>query len=500
MHDNACMVLPTRLGRLRQVTRLGAGGFASVWLYHDDELDSSVAVKALADNWCQHADVRARFLDEARIMRRADSDHVVRVYDVGETDDGTPYFVMSYADRGTLADRLAEAPLPPREVAELMRQAGQGLQVLHRIGVIHRDVKPQNLLLRTGDDGRPRLLVADLGVAKAVAFASGLTQVVGTPAYMAPEQADPAAGLDVRADVHALGAVAYHLLTGTPLRDANLESVTRAELPAPPTAVVGTLPSAVDDVVGRAVMPDRDGRWPDVASFTDALSRATEPVTAQDTVAASPPWDRTRIEAPPQHGRRPSLKRSVLVPALVGAIVALLLVVGGVGGYLLLRDGSAAASSDVSLDLPVGWSEQSREGTTVVYAADGSGDYTDGTTLTVRSTSFDQEPYDYLTVIQERDSRSPEDGGELANYMYDFFTQIDVEDLGSWQSGARFSYTYFSAEPQGREIWALGRWDRTDAVVTLQGDPEIVEGDERGEDYDRGNVGLLHAVAEQLRP
>ena len=96
---------PSRLGRLRQVERLGVGGFASVWLYHDDELESDVAVKALADNWAQRLDIRDRFLQEARILRRADSDHVVRVYDVGEVD-GTPYFVMTYADLGTVADLL----------------------------------------------------------------------------------------------------------------------------------------------------------------------------------------------------------------------------------------------------------------------------------------------------------------------------------------------------------------------------------------------------------
>src|SRR4029077_19543335 len=87
---------------------------ASVWRYHDDELDSDVAVKALADNWSQGVDTGERFLEEARILRRADDNHVVRVYDIGETDSGTPYFVMSYADRGTVADLVADGrPLPP---------------------------------------------------------------------------------------------------------------------------------------------------------------------------------------------------------------------------------------------------------------------------------------------------------------------------------------------------------------------------------------------------
>ena len=128
--------------------RIGAGGFATVWLYHDDELASDVAVKALADNWAQRLDIRDRFLEEARILRRADSDHVVRVYDIGEVD-GTPYFVMSYADRGSLAALLEGGqPLPIEQAVDLVEQAAAGLAVLHRQGVIHRDIKPQNLLLR----------------------------------------------------------------------------------------------------------------------------------------------------------------------------------------------------------------------------------------------------------------------------------------------------------------------------------------------------------------
>ena len=206
------MSLPARLGRLRQVERLGVGGFASVWLYHDDELESDVAVKALADNWAQRLDIRDRFLQEARILRRADSDHVVRVYDVGEVD-GTPYFVMTYADQGTVADLLQrEHRLPLARTIDLVTQAGAGLVVLHHHGSIHRDLKPANLLLRSeGDD--VRVMVADLGVAKAILHASGLTHVVGTPAYMAPEQA-VGLGVDERADVYALAAVTYQMLTG----------------------------------------------------------------------------------------------------------------------------------------------------------------------------------------------------------------------------------------------------------------------------------------------
>ena len=285
------MSLPERLGRLRRVDRIGAGGFATVWLYHDDELDSPVAVKALADNWAQREDVCERFLEEARILRRADSDHVVRVYDIGAVD-GTPYFVMSYADRGSLADLLEPGvPLPPERVVDLLAQAGTGLDVLHRHGVIHRDVKPQNLLLRSDPDGGERVLVADLGVAKAMLHASGLTQVVGTPAYMAPEQA-AGVGLDLRADVHALGAVGYHLLTGRLVRTGGFAALAQPVLPPPPSTVGGS-PASLDPVLLRALAPDPEARWPDVPSFVAALRSAVQaPVVAGSRTAERPSADR----------------------------------------------------------------------------------------------------------------------------------------------------------------------------------------------------------------
>ena len=262
------VTLPSRLGRLRQVERVGVGGFASVWRYRDDELESDVAVKALADNWAQRLDIRDRFLQEARILRRADSDHVVRVYDLGEAE-GTPYIVMSYADQGTVADLLhRETSVSLDRTLDLVSQAGVGLSVLHAQGVIHRDIKPANLLLRSDGTGQ-RLMVADLGVAKAMEHASGLTHVVGTPAYMAPEQAI-GGGIDARADVYALAAVTYHLLTGRVAYEGTLSGL--ASLAPPPApSTIADVPAEVDDIVLRGLEPDREDRWPDVRSFVNAL-------------------------------------------------------------------------------------------------------------------------------------------------------------------------------------------------------------------------------------
>jgi serine/threonine protein kinase len=271
------------------VERLGVGGFASVWLYRDDELQSDVAVKALADNWAQRLDIRERFLQEARILRRADSDFVVRVYDVGETD-GTPYFVMSYADRGTVANLLErEHSISLDRTVALVTQAGAGLSVLHAQGSIHRDIKPANLLLRT-DGAGARVMVADLGVAKAMLHASGLTHVVGTPAYMAPEQAT-GGGVDARADVYALAAVTYHLLTGEVAHDGTIAELVHLEPPTPPSSTVD-VPSGVDDVVLQGLARDRDDRWPDVHSFVRAL-QATSPGRTQTILVPSGDFGRT---------------------------------------------------------------------------------------------------------------------------------------------------------------------------------------------------------------
>jgi serine/threonine protein kinase len=257
-----------------------------VWLYRDDELQSDVAVKALADNWAQRLDIRDRFLQEARILRRADSDHVVRVYDVGEVE-GTPYFVMSYADLGTVANLLdRERSVSLDRTLDLVSQAGAGLAVLHEQGSIHRDLKPANLLLRTDGPGQ-RLMVADLGVAKAMLHASGLTHVVGTPAYMAPEQAT-GGGVDERADVYALAAVTYQLLTGRHAHEGSIADLAHLEPPPAPSRLAD-LPESVDDVVLRALARDRDERWPTVRSFVNALQ------------AVSPGSGHTLLVSPPEH-------------------------------------------------------------------------------------------------------------------------------------------------------------------------------------------------------
>ena len=284
---------PARIGRYRVDRRIGSGSFATVWLAHDQLLEAPVAVKVLADHWAQHLDIRERFLEEARILRRADSDRVVRVHDLGDLEDGRPYFVMTYADRGTLADRLAAGPLPIAPAVQYGADVARGLAVLHAVGVIHRDVNPANVLLCTGRDGiGERVLVADLGLAKAAAHGSGFTLTVGTPGYVAPEQL-AGAGLDRRADVYSVGMVLHHMLTGV----APAGGGTR---PLPPTELRPEVPAAVDAVVRRATAVRPEDRFPSAGALADALDAASVGLGASRHPAVT---TATRSPAHPTRGR-----------------------------------------------------------------------------------------------------------------------------------------------------------------------------------------------------
>lgn len=264
MHDSH-MSVPEEIGRYRVLRRLGTGAFAVVWLAHDERLHADVAVKVMADNWSYRLDIRERFVAEARLLRRANSGGVVQVFDIGDLPDGRPYFVMEYADHGTLDDLLTAGELGVDEALRLTAEAARGAAALHDADIVHRDIKPSNILLKGRPGGHERVLIADLGLAKNLAQASGLTVIAGSSGYMAPEQAEPYDGIDARADVYSLGAVLHHLLTGT--------------VPGPPGKVLPAdelrpgLPAPVVAAVQRAMEPDRENRWESARAFTDELER-----------------------------------------------------------------------------------------------------------------------------------------------------------------------------------------------------------------------------------
>jgi serine/threonine protein kinase len=226
--------------------------------------------------------------------------------------------VMSYADRGTVANLLDREPrLSLDRTLDLVSQAGAGLTVLHAQGSIHRDLKPANLLLRTDGSGQ-RLMVADLGVAKAMLHASGLTHVVGTPAYMAPEQAT-GGGVDERADVYALAAVTYQMLTARYAHDGSISDLAQLQPPVAPSRLAD-LPAGVDDVVLRGLARDREERWPTVRSYVNAL-QGVSPGSGH-TLLVSPPEPRAWSDRTPEPRAAPSGSKVLLALLCLLAFVA----------------------------------------------------------------------------------------------------------------------------------------------------------------------------------
>jgi serine/threonine protein kinase len=219
------MDAPKRIGRYHVIEHLGSGGCAEVWLATDPELDDVVVVKMLIAGHASHPDLRRRFIKEAQHLRHVRSERVVTVHDIGEHDDGRPYFVMAYANGGTLDQRLTDEPLDLTAAISLMIEIARGITDLHQHDVIHRDVKPSNILfLSVG--GTERVWIGDLGLARHAAQSGPLTIVGGTPPYMAPEQA-AGMGLTTATDVYSLAVLAYRLITGQFPTDAR----TVAEVP-----------------------------------------------------------------------------------------------------------------------------------------------------------------------------------------------------------------------------------------------------------------------------
>lgn len=260
-------------GRYLLERRLGRGGMAEVVLARDTTLDRPVAVKLLADGPSGDPELRERFLREGRFAAQLSHPNVVRVYDTGE-EDGRPYIVMELVDGASLAEELQRrGPLPAAEVVELGLQACAGLAHAHERGLVHRDVKPQNLLL--GRNGT--LKVADFGIARAGSGSATLTQagtLLGTAAYMAPEvvRGEPAT---TAADVYSLGAVLYELVTGSPpRRAATIAELADDEAVLLPGQRADGVPRELEETIMRCLDPD-PARRP--ASARDLARELGEP-------------------------------------------------------------------------------------------------------------------------------------------------------------------------------------------------------------------------------
>jgi serine/threonine-protein kinase len=282
-------------GRYRLENVIGRGGMALVYRACDTELGSPVAVKILADNLAADPELRRRFLREAQLAGRLSHPNVVRVLGQGE-EAGRPYIVLEHVDGRSVGEELARVGrFPPERACELGAQAAAGLAAAHEQGLVHRDVKPQNLLL-TADDG---LKVTDFGIARA-SDGTQLTQIgtiLGTTAYLAPEQA---AGQEAAApaDVYGLGVVLYELLTGRPPYEAS--SVAELVLargsrdPVPPGELAPGIPVDVESLVLRCLRPEPELRPTardvelTLRGERDAPTRVVPPASERETSILRP--------------------------------------------------------------------------------------------------------------------------------------------------------------------------------------------------------------------
>jgi len=301
--------------RYRIERELGVGGMAVVYLARDPRHGRPVALKVLRPELATTLGAE-RFLREISIAARLVHPNIVPLHDSGEAG-GRLYFVMPYVEGATLRQRLdREGPLPLEDAASIVSQIAAALDYAHAHGVVHRDVKPDNVLLVDGG----RVLVADFGLARALtsAVSSPLTRsgtVVGTPAYMSPEQCSPGEAVDARSDVYALACMAFEMLAGmTPFRGANAQAMMAHQISGEPPSVCSErprCPAALDEVLRRALAKSPADRFQKAGEFAAAFEGAVRGTpTSASPVAGMPVVPRRRA------------RRLVPAGALVLAIVA----------------------------------------------------------------------------------------------------------------------------------------------------------------------------------
>jgi predicted ATPase/class 3 adenylate cyclase len=270
-----------RLAGYRLREQIRAGGMAVVFLALDERLGRPVALKILAPWLAADEAFRHRFLRESRAAAAVDDPHIIPVYEAGEAD-GVLFIAMRYVSGGSVRDLLRrEGPLPAARAAAIISQIASALDAAHAAGLVHRDVKPANMLV-DARPGRPdHVYLSDFGLAKGQSSSAGLTGAgvsLGTAAYMAPEQIEGREVVDGRTDQYALACAAFELLAGTVPFDREQEvAVIYAHLSVPPpslSALHPGLPPAADDVLARAMAKAPADRYPSCGEFAEALRQA----------------------------------------------------------------------------------------------------------------------------------------------------------------------------------------------------------------------------------
>lgn len=355
------------LGRYQIIESLGQGGMASVYKAFDTSLERYLAIKVIrTDIGGEESQFLARFQREAKALAKLDHPYILKVLDYGE-QNGIPYLVMPFVQGGTLKEKMGH-PMPYAQAAALLAPIADALEYAHQRGIIHRDVKPANILLT--ETGVP--LLSDFGIAK-ILSAQESTQLtgtgvgIGTPDYMAPEQwlgnADP------RTDIYSLGIVFFEMVTGyRPFSADTPAAVLLKHLNDPlprPRSFVTDLPEEVEQVLFKALAKDMENRFQSMGSFAEALGKlahgerlnmsAESLATLQSVPAASsrtqisPP--ETRIAARPVKSKTNTNKIGIM--ALVGVLGIGLICVLAVGTFLLSRYASAQKNRTATIQASI---------------------------------------------------------------------------------------------------------------------------------------------------
>nr|HET6901228.1 FHA domain-containing serine/threonine-protein kinase [Ktedonobacteraceae bacterium] len=295
-NDDLNTLVGKSLGQFRIVERIGVGGMATVFKAYQPNLDRYVAIKVLPAYHARDPVFVKRFVQEARAVAKLIHPNILQIHDFGDQDNIT-YIVMEYVEGGTLKDRL-KRPLSVPEAIDYMIQAAEGLDCAHRNGIIHRDVKPANMLLRK--DGY--LLLSDFGIAKILEGTTNLTRVgtgIGTPQYMSPEQGTGQA-VDRRSDIYSLGIVLFHCLAGrVPYSADNPLTITVKHLNEPlPVEMLRAagVPAPIEQVVVRMTAKAAQDRY----QTTDELINALTTALAASHLSMPPRWRPGISSAMPQ--------------------------------------------------------------------------------------------------------------------------------------------------------------------------------------------------------
>jgi len=447
--------------------RLGRGGMGVLYLAIEPGLERRVALKLIAPEAAADEVFSRRFAEESKIAASIEHPNVVPIYAAGE-ESGVPFIAMRYVAGADLGRRLArDDRLEPATAVELIAQIGNGLDAIHAAGLIHRDVKPANVLL-AGEAGTEHAYITDFGVARNVATESGLTQTgrfVGTLDYVAPEQIS-GGQIDARVDVYALGCLLFKLLTGeVPFPKEGEAARLYAHLhdpPPVPSLYVPEVSMALDDVVVRAMSKQPDDRYPsagDLGRAAQAAQRGEHTTLPEHTVATGAAATRTaETIAPPPTTREPAIpaepdasaestrrladetvvaasgagssagsRRGTIAAgaaALIAAVVVVVILVSGDGGSDSNTTGntrSTSAAVSRNADASQGKSEpteskpKSLSKSALIAKADAICERSQSTYASVRSTEFEEVPdVGYATTLSGISRRGVERFRQLA--------------------------------------------------------------------------------------